>query len=207
MPIETTKRLPAVILAGGLGTRMGGADKAFLTLAGRPLIRHLAERLALQCAPIAISANGDLMRFVATGLAVLKDPIDGRPGPLAGILAALDWAEKVGAKAVVTAAVDTPFPPADLVARLRQAAERSGLAIAASPDGNGLMRLHPTFGLWPVALRDELRVALAAGERKVMLLAEAHDAGIAEFAAEPFDPFFNINTPGDLAAAEKLAAR
>ena len=198
--------LPAVILAGGRGTRMDGADKALLPLAGRPMIAHLIDRLAPQCAPLGINAGGDAGRFAFTGLPVLSDSVAGQPGPLAGILAALDWAAASGADAVVTAAVDTPFPPADLVDRLRQAAGPTGLAIAASPDNTGRMRRHPTFGLWPVRLRDPLRAALKAGERKVVLWAEAQGATVAEFAATPFDPFFNINTPEDLARAERIAA-
>ena len=198
--------LPAVILAGGRGTRMDGADKALLPLAGRPMIAHLIDRLAPQCAPLGINAGGEAGRFAFTDLPVLSDSVAGQPGPLAGILAALDWAAASGADAVVTAAVDTPFPPADLVDRLRQAARPTGLAIAASPDNTGRMRRHPTFGLWPVRLRGPLRAALKAGERKVVLWAEAQGATVAEFAATPFDPFFNINTPEDLARAERIAA-
>ena len=205
MSIEHGGNLPAVILAGGRGTRMGGADKAFVMLAGRPLIAHLIDRIAAQCTPLAINANGDAARFASTGLPVLGDSVAGQPGPLAGILAALDWAAGIGAGAVVTAAVDTPFPPADLAARLRLAAERSGIAIAASADTAGRMRRHPTFGLWPVSLREDLRAALAAGERKVMFWAEAQGAGVAEFASAPFDPFLNINSPDDLAGAERIA--
>jgi molybdenum cofactor guanylyltransferase len=202
-----TGHLPAIILAGGRGMRMGGADKAFLTLAGRPLITHLVERLAPQARPLAINASGDPARFAFTGLPVLPDGIPGHAGPLAGILAGLDWAADLGATAILTAAVDTPFLPDDLGSRLRKAAGRSGLAIAASPDASGHLRQHPTFGLWPVALRPDLRAYLGAGDRKVMLWAEAHGAGIAEFPSEPFDPFYNINTAEDLRDAEVIAAR
>ena len=198
--------LPAVILAGGRGTRMGGADKAFLRLAGRPLIAHLIDRLGGQCAPLAINAGGEAGRFAFAGLPVLSDSVAGQPGPLAGILAAMDWAAALGADAVVTAAVDTPFLPADLSDHLRRAAGLCGLAIAASPDDTGRMRRHPTFGLWPVRLRDPLRATLKAGERKVMLWAEAQGATVAEFDATTFDPFFNINTPEDFARAERIAA-
>lgn len=199
--------LPAVILAGGRGSRMGGADKALLPLGGRPLVAHLIARLAPQCAPLAINAGGDAARFAFTGLRVLRDETPDQPGPLAGILAALDWAAGLGAGAVMTAAVDTPFLPDDLAARLRQAAGPAGAAIAASQDAEGELRLHPVFGLWPVSARDDLRARLAARERKVMLWARALGAGVAEFSARPFDPFFNINTPEDLKAAEALAAR
>ena len=198
--------LPAVILAGGRGTRMGGADKAFLRLAGRAMIAHLIDRLGRQCAPLAINAGGEAGRFAFAGLPVLSDSVAGQPGPLAGILAAMDWAAALGADAVVTAAVDTPFLPADLSDHLRRAAGLCGLAIAASPDDTGRMRRHPTFGLWPVRLRDPLRATLKAGERKVMLWAEAQGATVAEFDATPFDPFFNINTPEDFARAERIAA-
>lgn len=184
---------------------MGGADKAFVMLAGRPLIAHLIDRLSTQCAPLAINANGDPARFAATGLPVLADSIAGQPGPLAGILAALDWAAGIGAAAVVTAAVDTPFVPADLAERLRKAAGPGGIAVAASPDGTGRMRQHPTFGIWPTALRGDLREALAAGERKVMRWTEMQGAAVAEFAAAPFDPFLNINSPEDLGTAERIA--
>ena len=197
---------PAVILAGGRGSRMGGADKAFVILAGRPLIAHVIARLGAQCAPLAINANGDPARFSAFGLPVLPDGVEGQPGPLAGILAALDWAAALGAGAVVTAAVDTPFLPDDLARRLCRAAGPSGAAIAASPDATGQMRLHPTFGLWPTAAREDLRARLAAGERKLTLWAQALGAGVAEFAASPNDPFFNLNTPEDLAAADRIAA-
>jgi len=170
------------------------------------MIAHLIDRLGRQCAPLAINAGGEAGRFAFTQLPVLSDSVAGQPGPLAGILAAMDWAAALGAGCVVTAAVDTPFLPADLADRLRRAAGPSGLAIAASPDDTGRMRRHPTFGLWPVRLRGPLRAALNAGERKVMLWAEAQGATVAEFGATPFDPFFNINTPEDLAKAERLGA-
>ncbi|HQU68004.1 MAG TPA: molybdenum cofactor guanylyltransferase MobA [Albidovulum sp.] len=207
MEQNASQRVPAVILAGGRGARMGGADKALLPLAGRPLVAHLIARLAPQCARIAINAGGDPGRFAFTGLPVLGDEMQGQPGPLAGILAALDWAAGLGASAVVTAAVDTPFLPTDLVPRLRGAAGPSGAAVAASPDAEGEMRLHPVFGLWPVAARDGLRAWLAAGDRKVMLWAQSQRVGVAEFSALPFDPFLNVNTPEDLSLAESLAVR
>lgn len=185
---------------------MGGVDKALLTLAGRPLIAHLIARLAPQCAPLAINANGDPARFGFTGLTVLPDGMAGQQGPLAGILAGLDWAASIGATGMISAAVDTPFPPADLAQRLCHAAGASGVAVAASPDAQGALRLHPTFGLWPVALRHDLRAWLGTGERKVMLWAKVQGAGVADFPPVPFDPFFNINTPDDLRAAERLAA-
>jgi molybdopterin-guanine dinucleotide biosynthesis protein A len=197
--------LPAIILAGGRATRMGGGDKALVQLGGRPLISHVIARLAPQCTRLAISANGDASRFSTFGLPVVGDTIADHPGPLAGILAGLDYAAETGAEAIVTAAVDTPFLPLDLVVRLKAAAG-SGLALAGSTDQAGTMRIHPTFGLWPVRLRRQLRVALESGLRKAVLWAESHDAGIATFTSGSHDPFFNLNTPEDVAFAERILA-
>ncbi|QCO55310.1 molybdenum cofactor guanylyltransferase MobA [Pseudorhodobacter turbinis] len=194
--------LPAIILAGGKATRMGGGDKGLLLLAGRPLLSHVIARLAPQCAPIAINANGDPARFEAFGLPVLGDPLPDNLGPLAGILAGMDWAATLGAPAVISAAADTPFFPSQLATQLQQNAGPRGLCLAASRAGERTY-LQPTFGLWPTALRHDLRHALEGGLRKVRLWAANHEAGTATFAALPFDPFFNINTPEDL---EKAAA-
>jgi molybdopterin-guanine dinucleotide biosynthesis protein A len=198
--------LPAIILAGGRATRMGGGDKALVQLGGRPLISHVIARLAPQCSRLALSANGEASRFSTFGLPVVADTIADHPGPLAGILAGLDYAAETKAEAIVTAAVDTPFLPLDLVVRLKTAAGRSGLALAASPDQAGTMRIHPTFGLWPVRHRHQLRTALESGLRKAAMWAESHDAGIATFTSGPHDPFFNVNTPEDVAAAERILA-
>ena len=139
-------------------------------------------------------------------LAVASDSITGFAGPLAGVLAGLDWAAEQEADTIVTAAADTPFFPADLVPQLLLASEgmEKPLVLAATPDEKrGLVR-HPTFGLWPVALRDDLRAALLGGMRKVVLWTEAHGGREAQFSAPAFDPFFNVNTPQDLAQAEAL---
>jgi molybdopterin-guanine dinucleotide biosynthesis protein A len=201
---------PGVILAGGRAERMGGADKALLPLGGATLLAHVTARLAPQCGPLALSANGDPARFAALGLPVLPDrlPADvaAFPGPLAGLLAGMDWAAALGRTCLVTAAADTPFLPVDLVLRLRAAGGPDGPAVAASPDGEGRLRRHPTFGLWPVALRDDLRAVLAAGERKLGLWADRQGARIAAFPADPDDPFFNVNTPEDLARAGAMLA-
>lgn len=197
--------VPGVILAGGRATRMGGGDKGLRVVAGRRLIDHVIDRLHPQVGALAINANGDPARFAEFGLPVLADSLPDHPGPLAGVLAGLDWAAGLGAAAIVTAAADTPFLPADLVTRLQASAGRSGLALAASPDAIGRVQRHPTFGLWPVALRDDLRTALEGGLRKIVLWTDAHGAGTAIFAAEPFDPFFNVNTPEDITRAEAMA--
>ncbi len=204
LPDPGTTRLPGVILAGGRATRMGGGDKGLHMLGNRPLLSHVIARLAPQCGPMAINANGDPARLSAFGLPVLPDPLPDFPGPLAGVLAGLDWAATLGAAAIVTAAADTPFLPTDLVASLTAAAGPSGMALAASPDANGTLQRHPTFGLWPVALRHDLRAALAGGLRKITRWADAHQAGTAMFDAATPDPFFNVNTPEDLALAQRL---
>ncbi len=200
-----------VILAGGLATRMGGGDKALLPLGGKPLLTHAIERLNGQVGAMAISANGDAARFATYGLPVLGDTVEGFPGPLAGVLAGLDWAAEQGATSIVTVASDTPFFPTDLTTRLEQASigQDHPLVLAATPRGNeetrsmtkGLIR-HPTFGLWPVALREDLRDALNGGLKKVVLWTEKHEGREAVFEGDANDPFFNVNTPEDLDEAE-----
>jgi len=202
-----TNKPLGIILAGGQSSRMGGGDKCLLSLAGGTLLSLVIDRLAAQTGTIALNANGDAARFAAYGLPVLPDSIDGFAGPLAGVLAGLDWAATQGASHIVTAAADTPFFPTDLVARLCSAASPAGLAMAATPDPvRGLSR-HPTFGLWPVSLRDDLRVALAQGTRKVVSWTDRHGCPLVAFSASPYDPFFNVNTPGDMDVARQLAQR
>ncbi len=191
-----------IILAGGQARRMGGGDKALLPLGGVSLLDHVIARLAPQVAELALNANGDAGRF-ATDLPVLADSIPGFVGPLAGVLAGLDWAAGRGAEHVVSAAADTPFLPADLVARLLLAAEREGKPIALAASGEP-PRLQPTFGLWPVALREDLRAALNGGLRKILDWTDRHGAATAAFPSAGFDPFFNINRPEDLIRAEDL---
>ncbi|MFQ6547526.1 molybdenum cofactor guanylyltransferase MobA [Aestuariibius sp. 2305UL40-4] len=185
-----------VILAGGAATRMGGGDKCLREIGGRPILSHVIDRLTPQVDEIALNANGDPQRFAEYDLPVLPDSLPDRPGPLAGVLAGLDWAAKRGAEQIVTVAADTPFFPGDLVAQLM--AKDAPLVLAASPSGR-----HPTFGLWPVALRDDLRAALLEGTRKIVLWTDAHGGKVAEFPDD--DAFFNVNTPEDLARAEGLA--
>lgn len=203
-----------VILAGGLATRMGGGDKALLQIGGQTLLQRVIDRLQPQVAGMALNANGDPARFDGFGLAVLPDSIAGFPGPLAGVLAGLDWAAEQGAEAIVTVAADTPFFPVDLVDVLQDTAQgmTHPLVLAATPRGeektksmsrSGLIR-HPTFGLWPVALRDDLRGALHDGIKKVVIWTEKHGGREAAFETDNGDPFFNVNTPEDLEAAEAM---
>lgn len=193
-----------VILAGGQATRMGGGDKGMLTLGGQTILGHVIERLSPQVAAMALNANGDAARFDPLNLPVLPDSIDGFAGPLAGVLAGLDWAATQGADTIVTAAADTPFFPGDLVPQLLLASEgmTHPLVLAATPDPERGRARHPTFGLWPVALRDELRAALTGGLRKVVQWTQAHDGREALFPHEA--AFFNINTPEDLKTAEGM---
>jgi molybdopterin-guanine dinucleotide biosynthesis protein A len=191
-----------VILAGGRALRMGGGDKSLLPLGQGTLLDHVIDRLGPQVADLALNANGDPARFARLGLPVLPDSVPGNAGPLAGVLAGLDWAAGEGATAIVTAAADTPFLPQDLVPRLLLAAEDAGVSIALAATASGR---HPTFGLWPVALRDDLRAALAGGTRKVTDWADRHGAAVAPFPDTPWDPFFNVNTPEDLARAQAMA--
>lgn len=197
-----------VILAGGQSTRMGGGDKSLLPLGGRPILAHVIDRLRPQVDGLALNANGDPERFAAFGLPVLPDSVGGFPGPLAGVLAGMDWAAGQGAEAIVTAAADTPFFPDDLVRALRTAtvAGDTPLAMAMTPGEDGRLDRHPTFGYWPVDLRDDLRAALGIGLRKVVAWTEPQGCARAVFHDRVPDPFFNVNTPEDLAAAEALLA-
>jgi len=187
-----------VILAGGQATRMGGGDKGLLTIGDRTILQHVIDRLGPQVAGMALNANGDQDRFREIELPVISDSIHGFVGPLAGVLSGLDWAADKGADFIVTAAADTPFFPGDLVPRLLVAAEAEGKPIALARTASGR---HPTFGLWPVNLREDLRSALNDGLRKVVLWTDKHGTAMANFPVDRFDPFFNVNTPEDLAEA------
>lgn len=193
-----------VILAGGQATRMGGGDKGLRMLGGQSLLARVEARLAPQVAEIALNANGDAARFENLGMPVIGDSVEGFVGPLAGVLAGLDWAASQGAETIVTAAADTPFFPCDLVPQLLLASEgmTHPLVLAATPDAKRGRARHPTFGLWPVALRDDLREALEGGLRKVVLWTDTHGGREALFPQE--EAFFNVNTPDDLAQAETM---
>ena len=198
--------VPGVILAGGLARRMGGGDKPLREIGGRSILARVIARLAPQCECLALSANGDPLRFASFGLPVVADGIEHYSGPLAGILAGLDWAaaHRPNAQWILSAPGDCPFLPRDLVARLRQAvsAENAELAVAASGG-----RSHPVIGLWTVALRDALRQALVVeGLRKVAEWTGRYRVATVAWPAETLDPFFNANTVEDLAEAERLAA-
>lgn len=194
-----------LILAGGRSSRMGGRDKALLPLGGRPMLDHVLARFRPQVGPLAISANAAPAAFAGFGLPVLPDLQPGFVGPLAGILTGLDWAAGLtGVSHLATTATDTPFLPADLVARLAAAAAPGRAVLARSPAGP-----QPVCALWPITLRDELArwLAVDAG-RSVRRWAMTLDHAWADFApagGAP-DPFFNANTPDELAEAEALLA-
>lgn len=198
------KQPVGVILAGGLATRMGGGDKGLLTLGDGTLLDQVIARLEPQVSRVAFNANGDPGRFAHLDMPVIADSVEGFAGPLAGVLAGLDWAADIGAESIVTAAADTPFFPCDLVPRLQLAAEgmQHPLVLAATPDPKRGKARHPTFGLWPVDLRDDLRQALQDGLRKVVMWTDRHDGRIAMFPDE--NAFFNVNTPDDLVRAEAM---
>lgn len=183
-----------------------GRNKAFALLDGEPLLTLVVRRLKDQCDPIAINANAEAELFADFGLPILPDTVPGFPGPLAGVLAGMEWAASIGAEAVVSVSVDTPFIPLDLVHRLREAAGKHGIATAASPDETGRMQDHPTCALWPVALRGDVAAAVESGLLRPAQFAAAYDPGRAVFDSRPFDPFMNINTPQDLTRAAKLQA-
>jgi molybdopterin-guanine dinucleotide biosynthesis protein A len=201
----TTDRPLGVVLAGGLARRMGGGDKARLRIGGRTILERVIEGLKPQCAALIINANGNPARFCDTGLAIVADSVPDFAGPLAGILAALDWAAAHSPEIadVVSVPGDCPFLPLDLVARLlsARAAARTPLACARSGEWR-----HPVIALWPVAVRDDLRKALVEeGLRKIEAFTARHGVAVADWPALPFDPFFNINTPDDAAEAERIA--
>jgi molybdopterin-guanine dinucleotide biosynthesis protein A len=200
-----TNRLVGVLLAGGLARRMGGGDKPMRQIGGRTILERVIVRLKPQCDDLILNANGDPARFAAFGLPVVPDSVEDFPGPLAGILAALDWtaAHRPGVSLVFSAAADCPFLPRDLVARLTAALanENAQLAVAAS-DGQS----HPVIGLWSVSLRDELRDALVREDvRKIDRWTARYKLATVTWPAQPLDPFFNANTMDDIAAAERLA--
>ncbi|MBJ6124683.1 molybdenum cofactor guanylyltransferase MobA [Microvirga splendida] len=193
-----------VILAGGLSRRMGGNDKALLTLGERTLAEHVAERLAPQCASVIVNANREFSRFEEMYLPVAPDSIDGHPGPLAGILAGLDWcaAHRPDLGWAVSVPADTPFIPTDLVRRLHQACGESGKPTACAASAS---QAHFAIGLWPVSLRHDLRQALVHdGVRSIREWLGRHGYAETSWPAEPWDPFFNINTPEDLDRARAL---
>jgi molybdopterin-guanine dinucleotide biosynthesis protein A len=197
--------IATVILAGGQGVRLGGGDKPLRTIAGRPMLDHVLERLKAQVGEVVISANGDPQRLAGYGLPVIPDEAS-KAGPLAGILSGMRWARTRGAGRLLTVAGDTPFLPLDLAQRLGEV-EAGRIAVASSGG-----RRHPVFALWPVALEPDLASFLSSsGTLSVMAFLEPLEPVTVDFpfslaGGKPLDPFFNVNTPEDLAQAEVIAA-
>ncbi len=204
MPIPTD-RIAGVLLAGGQARRMGGGDKCLRILGGETLLERAIRRLTGQVGRMVLNANGDPARFAGCGLPVIADPVEGFAGPLAGVLAGLDWAVgQAGVEWIVTVPTDAPAFPEDLVARLAGILEAEGAEIACAASGG---RHHPVFGLWPVALRAALREALIGRDvRKVDVFTADYRLAVADWPAEPLDPFLNVNRPEELAEAERLLA-
>lgn len=191
------------ILAGGLARRMGGGDKPLRLLGDRPMLDHALARLAPQLAAVVLNANGDPARFASYGLPVVPDGLPDHPGPLAGILAAMEWcaAHRPELDWVVSVPGDCPFIPTNLVKRLHAVRAAAGVPLAcARSDG----QTHPPVGLWPVGLHAELRAALLAGERKIDRWTARYGCAHADWSTTPIDPFFNANAPEELAEAERL---
>lgn len=198
MTDRSKRAILGVVLAGGQSRRMGGPDKAFETIGDRTLLAHATQRLLGQVQHAIINANGDTLKHRDLGLPVIPDTLAGYQGPLAGVLAAMQFAGQAFTH-IVTVATDTPFFPGDLVARLSDAANTNETIAMATSSGNR----HPTFALWPVTLADDLEAWLTSGENpKIMAWVQRHDHTMVDFpCAEGLDPFFNINTPGDLETA------
>jgi molybdenum cofactor guanylyltransferase len=204
----TSAPLPlGLVLAGGLARRMGGGDKTRIRIGGKTILERVLARLKPQCAAVILNANGDPARFADTGLPVVPDTVPDFAGPLAGILAGLDWAAAHVPAIADVASVpgDCPFLPGDLVARLSAARQAAGVPLACARSGDWR---HPVVGLWPVALREDLRKALVEENmHKIETWTARHGIAIGDWPATPIDPFFNVNTPTDAAEAERIAAQ
>jgi molybdopterin-guanine dinucleotide biosynthesis protein A len=195
------------VLAGGLARRMGGGDKARIAIGSVTILQRVLTCLAPQCTSLVINANGDPARFADTKLPVVGDSVPDFAGPLAGILAGFDWAARQMPQCqwLVSVPGDCPFLPNDLVARLHAARAAAAAPLACARSGQWR---HPVIGLWPLALREDLRRALVTeGLRKIEIWTARHGVAIADWPAEPIDPFFNVNTPDDAAQAQAMAAR
>ena len=203
----TTPSTLGLVLAGGQARRMGGGDKARIKIGSASILQRVLACLTPQCSRIVINANGDSARFADTGLPVIADSVPDFAGPLAGILAGLDWAAQnvPAAEWLVSVPGDCPFLPKDLVTRLHEARAASNVPLACARSGEWR---HPVVGLWPIRLREDLRHALISeGLHKIELWTERHGIAIAEWPTTPIDPFFNVNTPKDAAQAEAIAAK
>ena len=195
-----TTSTAAVILVGGLARRMGGGDKCRQVVGGQTILARTISTISPQVNALALNANNDPARFADTALPIQADPVPGHPGPLAGILAGLDWVAATGHRWLLSIPGDCPFLPPDLASRLHQARGQATYAVAASGGWT-----HPVIALWPTSCREDLRQALRSGERKIDAFTAGHPTARAEWPTTPFDPFLNVNTPDDLAQANRIA--
>ena len=199
--------IPGIILAGGLSRRMGGGDKGLLMLGKTTIIERVIDKILPQVGSLSININGDSSRFPDYKLPIIPDSIKGYLGPLSGILAGMEWAFKNGNRYIATVAADTPFLPDDFIKRLHAMVKSKNLNIGIAAS-RFLRRddvfIHPTFGIWEVALKDDLRDALANDTRKIMFWAKKFKLDYYYFDTSDklSDPFFNINTPDDLEEAK-----
>lgn len=196
-----------ILLAGGLARRMGGGDKGLREIGGISILARVIATMRPQCEGLVLNANGDPARLAPFGLPVVPDDVPGFKGPLAGILAGLDWIafHRPEVTSAVSVPTDTPFLPGDLVERLSRARVEEMAEIAVAASGG---RSHPVVTLWPVAIRHDLRSALVEEDlRKMGAFAKRYKAAEVEWPAEPYDPFFNANEPADIATADAWATR
>lgn len=208
---KAISNIVGILLAGGQSRRMGGGDKGLQTIAGKPMLRHVADRVGRQVNRMAINANGDADRFAEFGLPVFADTIADNPGPLAGVLAGLRWTadNALDATHILTAPTDTPLLPFDLAEKLASALDEqpnTAIALAKSDAGR-----QPVIGIWPVALADNLEAALRDGVRKVLAWTDRHGTVFVHFpeirvGENTIDPFFNANTPDELDEARRIFA-
>jgi molybdopterin-guanine dinucleotide biosynthesis protein A len=214
--MSTPTKPTGLLLAGGQSRRMQGAfpdgpkDKALLDIGGKPMLVHVIERLAPQVGDLVLSANGDPARFASFGLPVVSDTIEDFAGPLAGLLAGMRWSQRKspGTTHIVSVSTDAPFLPADLVVQFQSAVRDHEMAVAIARCGT---QLHSVIGLWPVALADQLEAALVSGLRKVSAWTDRCETVVVDYApvemnGRKVDPFFNANTPEELATARQLLA-
>lgn len=202
--LKASEGVVGILLAGGLARRMGGGDKCLRLLGGQTILSRIIAIISPQVELLALNANGDPDRFASYGLPVVPDTIEGSAGPLAGVLAGMDWAAKYHPDCpwVMTAPTDAPFLPKSLVVRMRRAVSEEGAEMACAASGG---RTNPVCGLWPVRLREALRYAMTEEDiRKVDVWTGRYSLSVIEFPTEPFDPFFNTNRPEDLVRAESF---
>jgi molybdenum cofactor guanylyltransferase len=195
-----------LLLAGGQSSRMGGGDKPLLQIGHVPILDRIIDRMKDQCSELLLNANGDPERFANYDMIIIRDDIDGFKGPLAGILAGMDWTARNRPEIgwIASIATDTPFIPRTLVGSLHDQILRSGSRLACAGSGGWT---HPVIGLWPVMLREDLRQALTQeGLRKIDAWTARYGVTVHEWPIVQFDPFFNANTPEDIIEAENLVA-